>query len=137
MNKKKVVNNGRKPTRQGSSFYPYSGEILEETNKMIRIVIILVFLVFYSLQQQLPAYLFGNNCKVCTCSLVRACWKIKDITIALRKKYKAQSAWSVHWVPRRLNQQAHLLAQTHSGRFSPLFPAFLMFLASFRHFILL
>lgn len=39
------------------------------------------------------------------------CWKIKDIVSSLRLLFKAQSAWALPWVPRRLNLQAHLLAR--------------------------
>lgn len=39
------------------------------------------------------------------------CWKIEDLVFSMRLLLKAQSAWSIHWVPRWLNQQAHLLVQ--------------------------
>lgn len=38
-------------------------------------------------------------------------WKVEDMVLSLCQLFKAQSAWSLHWVPRRLNQQAYLLAQ--------------------------
>lgn len=44
-------------------------------------------------------------------------WKIEPMMLALRDKFKAQAAWAIHWVPRRLNQQVHLLAQW-AARFS-------------------
>ena len=39
------------------------------------------------------------------------CWKVEAMISSLQQSFKAQSAWALHWVPRRLNQQAHLLAQ--------------------------
>lgn len=39
------------------------------------------------------------------------CWKIEDLVLTIHYAFKSQSAWALHWVPRRLNQQAHLLAQ--------------------------
>ncbi|KAB1211586.1 hypothetical protein CJ030_MR6G013916 [Morella rubra] len=38
------------------------------------------------------------------------CWKIEDLVTSLRTVFKAQSAWAIHWVLHKLNQQAHLLA---------------------------
>ncbi|KAB1206399.1 hypothetical protein CJ030_MR7G027599 [Morella rubra] len=38
-------------------------------------------------------------------------WKIVDLVDSLRLVFKAQSVWSLYWVPRKLKRQAHLLAK--------------------------
>lgn len=39
------------------------------------------------------------------------CWKIVDVIPPLRKVFGDHSGWSIFWVLRKLNHQAHLLAQ--------------------------
>lgn len=38
-------------------------------------------------------------------------WKISDVIPPLRKEFSDHPSWSINWVPRKLNHQAHLLAQ--------------------------
>ncbi|KAB1225939.1 hypothetical protein CJ030_MR1G005470 [Morella rubra] len=61
------------------------------------------------------------------------CWKIADIVVSLRLAFKAQSTWSIHWVPRKLNQQAHLLL---NGLLVSIFLAFSILVVFLRLFVL-
>ncbi|KAB1203545.1 hypothetical protein CJ030_MR8G015368 [Morella rubra] len=60
--------------------------------------------------------IFETDSKFLASDIVSTLWflrvgKAKTWVLSIRKVFKAQSAWSLHWVTRRLNQQAHLLAQ--------------------------
>lgn len=102
--------------RDSSSFlYTVYTERIRAMDPLLGETMAIVHAIEIALLKNWPCVIFETDSKLLfqdiTNLLMPPCWKIEDLVHSIRKEFKAQATWSIHWVPRRLNQQAHILAE--------------------------
>ncbi|KAB1223243.1 hypothetical protein CJ030_MR2G002957 [Morella rubra] len=90
-------------------------ELIQATDPLVGEAMAVVHVAEIVLQHSWSLVVFESDCRL-LCEDIEQdvappCWKIEDLVFSLRRLFKAQSTWAIHWVPWRLNLQAHLLAR--------------------------